>query len=189
MDGIFCIEGPWSDDLTDPAGVGSSLRLLAENLPPNRRERMPLVHRVVEDPDGVLTLLNRWMAKRYEALSVGFLTMHGTPGNLSTGRDWLSLEAIAEQIDGRGAGRWLHISGCSVLRVPEQTTDTFLRDTRLAGVSGYRRSVDWFDGMVFDLLLLGQLLMHTRWSTGVARAQRLGGGLVDQLGFTAHRRR
>lgn len=189
MRGLFCVEGAWSDDLTDPAGVGPSLRLLAENLPTDRRERMPLAHRVVDELDAALRLLDRWASKRYARLSVGLLTMHGLPGQVTTGgRATLTLEAIGERLSKGVSGRWLHISGCSVLRVPDHRIQAFLKETGLAGVSGYRRDVEWFDGMVFDLLLLGQLLTYDRWGAAVERAKKLAPGLSDELGFQAHRR-
>lgn len=186
--GLFCVEGAWSEDLTDPAGVGPSLRLLAENLPGDRRERMPLAHRVVDDLDAAMALMDRWMSRRYARLSVGLLAMHGLPGQVMAGRHQsLTLESIANRLGGRAAGRWLHISGCSVLRVPDHRVQSFLKETQLAGVSGYRRDVVWFPTMVFDLLLLGQLLTYERWGAAVERAEKLAPGLAGELGFQSHR--
>lgn len=155
--GIFCLEGAWGPKLTDPSTVRPLLDLLAG------QKQIKFIHKDVVTVNELEYYLNKWLQRQYEAYNVGYLAFHGEPGQLFLGRRRVSLDMLAEIIDGRGSGRILHFSSCSTLDIDqEDEIKQFLKRTKVKAVCGYRNDVDWLESAAFEVLLIEALAYYRR---------------------------
>ena len=178
MSGIFCVESYWSDALTDE----SSVRGLLQSLSGARGLRT--AHRVVHGREALLDRLKQWSSPRSRAFGVCYLAFHGSPGTLYAGDDEVTLDDIASTLQGRCAGRRLHLGACSTGAVDEADLRELRRVTGAQWVSGYTTDVDWIESAALDLILLDWLADDTAPPAAVRRA--LFGwceGLAQRLGL------
>lgn len=144
--GVFCLEGDWETRLDDRTSVLPMLDML------ERLGYIRFIRRDVATREEFVHYLDRWIDyDRYPLLYLGF---HGYPDWLGIGRDGVDLAWIEQAIAGGGAGRMIHIGGCSTLAVAESRRDSFLRATGARGLSGYEKDIDWVDSAAFELALL-----------------------------------
>jgi hypothetical protein len=146
----------WSSRLTDRSSVLPVLDLL---------ERQGVIDFIYRDAGTVGELehyLDKWLQKQYDRFGIGYLAFHGEPGALKVGRSRVSLEDLAETIDGRGAGRVLYFGSCATLDWPRKELEEFVRVTKLRAVCGYLEDVDWIESAAFEVLLIEALSYYKR---------------------------
>lgn len=152
--GLFCLEGEWEEDLADRTSIEPLLRLL-EGI----GECSDVIHRDVATRHEFVYYLNKWLAAEYAKYSVAYLSLHGSPGCLSLGVDQhITLDELAEAMDCRGEGRILYFGSCGTMAVDEHELRSFCRRTRIKGVVGYTKDLDWTESAAFDLIMLPELL-------------------------------
>ena len=173
--GVFCVEGQWDDNLTDRLSVRPALELL------ERLGAIQFIHKDVATVAELDYFLDRWTMKSYRPYAVGYFAMHGTPSKLSlSGRHSVTLHHIAQQLDGRCAGRRLYFGSCSVMNAPDHALRDFLKVTRAELVCGYTKEVDWVESAALDVGLLADLAEGTQ-RTLLAKAHWRA--LTEKLGF------
>jgi hypothetical protein len=120
------------------------------------------------------------------------LGFHGEPGILRVGEGRgrqreMTLEQLADLLDGKCKGKIIHFGSCSTLDVHGNTLKSFLRRTGALALFGYRGTTDWLDSAAFEVLLLGEI--QRRWLTrpGMRAIERdvrkAAPGLTKRLGF------
>lgn len=87
--GIFCVEGGWSNRLTDNDSVLPLLTFIRGN------GEVPFIHRYVETVDALELLLGKWSQKQYARYSLGYLGFHGSPGVLHLSRQKVTIDQLA----------------------------------------------------------------------------------------------
>lgn len=151
--GIFCLEGEWEGLLTDRTSVEPPLRMLE-----NMKGCSKVVHRDVATRDEFDYYLSKWLQKRYADFGLAYLAFHGDRGEINLGRDVVTLDDIAETIEGRAVGRILYFGSCATLAVEDDVLEDFCRRTGARAVVGYTNYVDWLQSAAFDLILIPELL-------------------------------
>ncbi len=153
--GIFCLEGGWSDSLTDRTTIEPQLRMLE-----NMREA-DVIHRDVATREELAYYLVKWSQKKYVSYSLAYLAFHGRSGRLDLGRDEVTLAELAEIAGPRLDGRTVYFGSCSVMAANDQELMAFCRDTGAKAVVGYTKVIDFLEAAAFDFILLPKLLNAT----------------------------
>lgn len=156
MQSIFCIEGEWSSRLED----GRSVRPLLETL--HQVGQIDFAYRQIDSLDGLSMMLKRWTQKQYARYGVGYIALHGDPGQVWVGKHCVSLEELGEMLGGRCSGRILYFGSCGTLNVEQERVDAFRKATGARAVVGYRGDIDWLESAAFELLLLESLTYYQR---------------------------
>ena len=151
--GIFCLEGEWDGLLTDRTSVEPPLRMLE-----NMKACSKVVHRDVATKDEFDYYISKWLQKRYAEFGLAYLAFHGDPGQIDLGRDIVTLDDLADSMEGRAAGRILYFGSCATMAVEDQALKDLCRRTRARAVVGYTNDVDWLLSAAFDLILIPALL-------------------------------
>jgi hypothetical protein len=149
--GIFCLEGDWGG-LADR----TSVRLGLDMLMTVRGDR--LIHRNAATRAELEHYLGKWSSGTYRGFPLAYFSYHGSPGYLHLGGGNVSLNELAEIIDGRLTGRILYFGSCGTLDLPGDELRRFVRETGVRAVAGYAADVDWEESAAFDLTLLPSLL-------------------------------
>ena len=145
---IFCLEGPWDHDLRNKSSLRPLLELADDYV------RSSFIFRDASTSQELRQYLKQWSQRQYASYSIGVLSAHGAAGELLLLRERVSLEELAEVLEGRCRDRLLHFDSCCLLDVPAQRLQEFRRRTGAKAVSGYTKSVDWLDTAAFMLHLL-----------------------------------
>ena len=105
--------------------------------------------------------LKKWgQAKVGDTYPILYLGFHGAPGEITVGEGHhgsITLEELAERLDGRCRGRIIHFGSCGTVAVHGRELNRFLDRTEALAVCGYKEEVGWLDSAAFDLLVLGRL--------------------------------
>jgi hypothetical protein len=176
--GVFCLEGDWTERLTDRLSVEPQLRMLAK-----ARHCADVIHRDVATREEFAYYLDKWLAKRYESFGVGYMAFHGASGLIELGRDVLTLDEIAEMVRGRGGGRTVYFGACETLSAPDEELKRFCAETGFKALVGYTKYVDWLEAAAFDFILLPQLLRSSYAKPIYERLRRDHERFVTGLGF------
>ena len=195
--GIFCVESFTPEE----ESVGPTLRLLSSLLP------FSMVKvRKVETHIQLTKAIEEWSNWSNWNYPILWMSGHGRkhgfyvhdpagPGNRSLDMGALT-EIAANSPDERDrwSGCLVHFGACSTLSGSDDACREFLRESKLAGISGYSKAVDWIRSLSFEMLYI-QFLQQTMMDrNGIdeevldeCRARlfdsRMCSGLIDHLGF------
>ena len=156
--GIFCLEGHWRS-VKDKTSLEPVLRLLETMSGYNASYR----HYDVGTREELDFYLKKWCGASFRDFPILYLSFHGSQGEIlvGEGRDnSLSLEDLAERLDGGCKGRVVHLGSCGTVGVHGSRLKKFLRRTgalAVCGVCGYTNQVNWLESAAFDVLVLGRL--------------------------------
>lgn len=151
--GIFCLEGEWGDDLDDRTSVLPQLQML-ENMQVCGR----VIHRTAVTRTEFDHYVGRWAQRRYRRFKIAYLACHGGPGRLLLGKDEVTLENLAEVMEGKAEGRIMYFGSCSTMLSADDDLRALCKRSGAEAVVGYTRQVDWLEAAAFDFLLLPRLL-------------------------------
>lgn len=174
--GVFCLEGQWSNNLDDRSSVLPTLELL------ERLGEFRFIHKDVATIGELHYFLRRWTLRAYERYRVCYLAMHGNPAELELSRgNSVKLNDLAEILEGQCDGRRLYFGSCMVLDVPDETLRDFLKVTRAELVCGYTKEVEWDESSAFDMMLLPRLAWDDERE--LLKGRLHWAPLIKQLGF------
>ena len=177
--GVFCLEGPWSTRLDDVSSVRPLLDLL------ERRRVIRYIHRDAATVDEFDFYMRQWTQKRYANYSFGYLGFHGEENAIQIGRRFLTLEELAELLDGRCRGRTIYLGSCATLCISTARIEAFRAAVGARAVCGYVEDVDWIESAAFDLNLIDAVIDAKRIDAGFRRLHKRHLGECRQLGFRA----
>ena len=181
--GIFCLETPLWYGIKDRTSIEPVLQLLEKRL------KVPYLHHDVATIEEFNFYLEKWNLREFGSHPILYLAFHGDCGKVGVGeRGGISLNDLAERLDGRCTGRVIHISSCFTLWAHSDTLNEFLIRTGALAVCGYQERVDWIESAAFDLLVL-RGLQRVPFQR-VSSMRKLGRdlwkeapGLMKRLGF------
>ena len=184
--GIFCLEGHWWG-VKGTTSVEPVLRFL-ETL---AGYRAPYRHYDVGTREELDFYLEKWRGASFSDFPILYLGFHGAPGELHVGegRDTsLSLEDLADRLDGACRGRVVHLGSCGTVGVHGRRLNKFCTRTGALAVCGFREDVDSLTSAAFEMLVLGGLqhasfLRSTSMQKFDQELKRSAPGLYRQLGF------
>jgi hypothetical protein len=144
---VFCIEGYWTNNLKSRTSIKSALDFLESN------SQIKYIHRSAATIDQVDYLMKESLLQSYKEYSIIYLASHGYPGEIKFGkRKIITMEEIAEMIEGKANDKIIHFGSCSTLNVPGKRIRRFLDKTGALAVSGYTREIDFVPSTFLDIL-------------------------------------
>ena len=184
--GIFCLEGHWWG-VTGKTSVEPLLRFLETHA----HYRAPYRHYDVGTREELDFYLKKWRGASFNDFPILYLSFHGDAGELyvGEGRDKsLSLEDLADRLDGACKGRVVHLGSCGTVGVHGHRLKRFCTRTGALAVCGFRNEVDWLKSAAFEMLVLGGLQGASFLRTNSMRKfdrdlKQSAPGLYKQLGF------
>lgn len=174
--GVFAIEIDFRTNLARTSPLAHGLKALTD-----ASERpIAVIHRQARTAEECLTLLDLWAARHKPRYPILVVAGHGAPGVVSEGSRRarvaaLTLDELADALEGRGRGGWLHVGSCASLDIPSRQRRGVKERIGCAALSGFRAPVDHVDAIAFELILLER----------VARASLDGRGVPAVRRFTA----
>jgi len=184
---IYCLEGDWWGDPRQPSTVRPIFELLAQAYP-----NLRYVHRSIGTREEFDHALDGWTQRKYAEFSILYLAFHGNPNLLFIGdrrrsKGRVTLEAVADRLEGRCDDRLIHFGSCKTLHCSPQNLGTFLKRTKALAVSGYRTDINWLLSASFEVYLLGAMqegLLTVRGAREMhERVHQISRPLARQLGF------
>ncbi|MBM4106241.1 MAG: hypothetical protein FJ257_08110 [Phycisphaerae bacterium] len=184
---IYCLEGDWSGNPRRPSTVRPIFDLLAQAHPALR-----YVHRSIGTREEFDHALESWTRRKHADFPILYLAFHGDERVLFVGdrrrrRGRVTLEAIAERLEGRCADRLIHFGSCRTLKTPRESLREFLAQTGALAVSGYREEINWLVSAGFEVQLLGAMQEASLDLRGarrtVERVRRVARPIARELGF------
>jgi hypothetical protein len=184
---IYCLEGDWWGDPRQPSTVRPIFELLAQAYPSLR-----YVHRSIGTREEFDHALDGWTQRKHAEFSILYLAFHGNPNLLFVGdrrrsKGRVTLEAVADRLEGRCKDRLIHFGSCKTLHCSPRNLGTFLKRTKALAVSGYRTDINWLLSASFEVYLLGAMqegLLNVRGAREIVdRVHRVSRPLARQLGF------
>ena len=178
--GVFCLEGNWDqrNRLTSTSTVRPILDLLAG------QQQIKFIHKDVETENELEYYVRKWLQSQYQAYNIGYLAFHGSPGAFRVGELQVSLDRLAEIIDGKGSGRILYFGSCSTLAInQEDEIKRFLKETKIKAVCGYNKDIDWIESAAFEVLLIDALARYQRIHAANNYLQKDYANLCKRLDF------
>ena len=140
--GVFCLEGPWWG-VKDRTSIEPVLRLLETHTD----YRVPYLHFDVGTREEFDFYLKKWAGASFrETHPILYLAFHGDEGEISVGEGRstsLTLDDLAERLEGRCKGRVIHFGSCGTAAAHGRELKKFLARTEALAVCGYREEVDW----------------------------------------------
>lgn len=179
LPGVFCMEGPWEDRLTDRSSVRPLLELL------EHRRAVRYIHRTAGTVAEFESVMLKWSQKRYDRYGFGYLAFHGSPAAIHIGRDPYDFSQLAELLRGRLTGRILYFGGCETLDLAETEVRVLLKETNARAICGYTTAVDWIESAAFELNLLHSVTKYGRVDSGFRYPQKHHAGACERLGLRA----
>ena len=177
--GIFCLEGTWNKRIDDRVSVLPTLDML------ERLDRATYVHRDVGTEEELYHYLAKWCQAGYRRYSVLYFAFHGVRGGIRVGRGTVTLDDLAEKLNGKAKDRIVYFGSCNVMK-DRKGVEEFQRLTGSKLVCGYTKEVEWVESAAFDLLLLESLTKAARIDARVNQIRSRYGELTQLLGFTSH---
>ena len=177
--GVFAFEGDPEVDLRARHSVRPVLQFL------NDLEDLKFIHRDIGTPEELEFYVRKWTQAKYSEYQVGYFSFHGSPGALwfPDGRSaGISLDDLADWINGRAKDRIIHFGACSVMRLGDRRLREFRETTGARAVTGYRTDVDWLEAMAFDALMLGMLGRYRQIHHAENYLRKIAGDLWNHLG-------
>ena len=168
--GIFCLEGDWWG-VKDRTSVEPTLRLL-ETM---GGYKVPYFHHDVGTQEEFHFYLKKWTGRQFDDYPILYLAFHGERGGIVVGEgrsNTLTLDHLAERLEGACKGRVIHFGSCSSLDVNGHRLNSFVRRTGACAMFGFRTDVDWLTSAAFELLVLGYLQEVPFTKTGMRSLQR-----------------
>ncbi len=150
--GIFCIEGDWWGDLHRESSVHPALELLKQWDP----YYIPHVYRDASTRGEFDHYLKKWVQGQLRKFPILYLAFHGEPGQLWIGDrrsscNCVTLEDLAEQLEGKCSGKIIHFGSCGTLDLHGHTLNNFVRQTKALAICGFCDEIQWLESTAFDL--------------------------------------
>ena len=145
---VFCLEGDWNHDLKDQTSVKTALEFLQQN------SDIKFIHRNCGTKENLRYYLSKWKQKKYEKYSIGYLAFHGEPGFILIGNEKVSLDELAEMLEGSCKDKIIYFGSCNTLDIDTRKIKTFLKTTDALCVCGFKTEIDFVASSVFDMLLI-----------------------------------
>lgn len=166
--GVFCLEGPWENDLGDKSSVRPILELL------EARSDVKYVYKDCVEEDEFNYYLSKWIQVKYKKkYPILYLAFHGKKGKIClNNKVEYSILKMSEQLAGKCTNAIIILGSCSTMDVNGHKLRKFLHDTDACAILGYRADVDWIQSTAFELLMLTTLQENRFDGRGIPAIQK-----------------
>ncbi|SIN66202.1 DUF6642 family protein [Algoriphagus halophilus] len=154
---IFCLEGEWEKSLKPKYSVESYLKYLDEAF------GVGYIYRKVNSRDSLRKYLNAIIKKEYDNYSVVYLAFHGESKKIEIDHsENIDLDQLAKLAGDSFQNRIIHFGSCRTLLGSETKLQMFRKSTGAKMISGYTKSIDFFDASLLDMAFLKNIVEYER---------------------------
>lgn len=154
---IFCLEGEWDKSLKPKYSVESYLKYLDEAF------SVRYIYRKVNSSVSLQKYLNTIGTKKYQDYKVVYFAFHGDPRGIELDHsEFLDFDQLAKIAGDSFQDRIIHFGSCRTLLGSESKILEFKKMTGARIISGYTRSVDFFDSSLLDMAFLKNVVEYDR---------------------------
>lgn len=178
--GVFAFEGDDSDvDLRQQFGVATLLQTVRE------LSGLKFIRRDIGTAPELYYYVRKWTQQRYREYQIGHFGFHGKPGELwLSGSTKVTLEELADVMDGRAGGRIIYFSSCEIMGTDDAVLRRFQERSGADAVIGFLERVGGsLELPAFELLLLQALNDDVRMDAVEERIRRQHPYLCELLGL------
>lgn len=177
---IFCLEGEWENSLKKNYSVETYLKYLHEAF------GVRYIYRKVNSKESLfkyLDILNRQQSA-YQEYSVIYLAFHGKTKTIYLDtEEFTTLDELAEKAGNAFKNKTVHFGSCRTLLASNSFVEDFRKKTGAKMVSGYSKTIDFFDSSLLDLAYLNAVVKTNRKLDFENLLDKKLGNLRKMLGF------
>jgi hypothetical protein len=175
---IFCVEGNWTNNLENNSSLQSALKFISLN------NDIKYIHRNCSTNEQLEDLLRHAAQKKYAKYGIIYLAFHGHPGFLQvTEKKKMTLETIAQIVDGHAVNKIIHFGSCSTLKMSSAALGNFFKTTKALAISGYTKDITFRKSMLMDMAYFELCQQYQNIKSIDKALQRYYPKLVEELGF------
>jgi hypothetical protein len=178
--GIFCLEGTWSDERTPVISVLPMLEILFKSA------HVDYIHHMIKSPNDFEKKIITWRNEQRDNYPILYLAFHGQKNSVYIGSTSYSLHDICSMLERSCQHSIIMFASCKTLRVPEVTLRHFFHTTGVWALFGYDRMVTWMHAAACEFLTLSSLqsISFSKRSTlGMKNRLECYQSLYNTLGF------
>ena len=155
---IYCLEGNWTKNPRSNQSIKPILELLNTSL------GVKYIYRKCNKKDELVEFLRQYTFKRYQNYTILYLAFHGRKNQIWVGKEHITLNEIANVLEGKLTGKIIHFGTCLTLGTTENKITDFINKTECLFISGFKKSIDYIESTAFDLIYLGLLQHYNSYS-------------------------
>jgi hypothetical protein len=138
----------------------------------------------INDEDDLAASLQRWGRPGQKSFGIGYVAMHGSPGEVNIAGRSVPLLTLTQRIPRRPlTSKVLHFGSCSVLDGAPSDRRELRAAFGVRALTGFTEDVDWFESMAFELILFDVLTRYRRMDAADAYIRHHHRSLARRLGF------
>lgn len=179
---VFCLEGDWATDLRDRSSVKASLTFMSQNF------GVKYIFKQCGTIDNLKFYLEKWKDKKYKDYSICFFAFHGQPGKIEIGNGLVTLEQLADMLQGSCKDKIIHFATCRVIATDKKRIEKFLEDTGALCVCGYENEVDFLESSIFDMIIIDMFQQYLNMGMVETSIYKNYGKLARKLKFKLYHR-
>ena len=142
------MEGDWQKDLRDNSSIRAALTFLGQNLD------IKYIYKQCGTRENLEFYISQWKLKKYSAYSIGYFAFHGKPESIQIGKDFITLDELADMMQDGCQGKIIHFGSCQTLNTDEKTIKKFLEHTGALCVCGFESEINFVESSAFDMILI-----------------------------------
>jgi len=176
MNGIYCLEGIWDDDLREKSSVKPILELLHSN------KDIKFIYHNCATVEEIKFYASKWTQKKYCKFPILYFAFHGEKNKLFLGnKKPYSLDNLAEHLAGKCSNSIIIFGSCSTLAIRMNYLKKFLDKTGALAICGYQADVDWLHSTAFEMLILSQMQENEFSKRGISAIESKVNNIVRKF--------
>jgi len=174
---IYCLEGNWNKNPRSNQSVKPILDLLYTF------SKVKYIYCKCTTKDEFLKGLQAFTQKRYSNYTILYIAYHGKKNRINFGNDSITLKEIANVLEGKLNGKYVHFGCCSTLNTSVRNITDFITRTRCSLISGYKKDVGYISGSAFELVYFELLQQYNSFRKIQSTITKKYQTLVEHLQF------
>lgn len=145
---VFCLEGDWQKDMRDNSSVRAALTFLQQN------NNIKFIYKQCGTRENLEYYLDIWGQKKYSPYSIGYFAFHGEKGSIQVGKEFVTLEELADMLADSCQDKIIHFGSCRTLNTDIKNIRRFIVHTGALCVCGFETQINFVESSAFDMILI-----------------------------------
>jgi len=174
---VFCLEGDWQKDLRDNSSVRAALNFLQQNC------KINYIYKQCGTRENLEYYLSLWQQKKYKDYSICYFAFHGQPESIQVGKEFVTLDELADMLQGSCHDKIIHFGSCKTLNTDSKNIRRFIEHTGALGVCGFETEINFVESSAFDMILIEMFQQYKDISMLDKNIRKNYRGTVKRLQF------
>lgn len=175
---IFCLEGNWNKNPRSNQSIKPILELL------HTASQMKYIYIKCHSKEDFIVGLKKFTQRRYHNYNLLYIAFHGRTNRIYFGKEYMTLQEIANALEGKLKGKIVHFGCCSTLRTSKENIADFLTRTECSYISGYKTNVDYISSTAFELIYFAALQNYRSYKNVRKHINQHYPTVVDKFRFS-----